>query len=93
MMPDAQQSWWHIVQRVLREEWGFDARQLQPDTPLFAENLDSWMDWTELVQTIADVAPMDPTRIAVGALRCGHDLAAALAEAFGEPNYFLHQDA
>lgn len=93
MMPDAQNSWWHIVHQVLHEEWGFDAHVLTPDTLLFAENLDSWMDWTELLQTIADVVPLDPTRIPVNGLKCGRDLTQSLARIFGEPSRLIHQGA
>ncbi len=74
-MRNRSQDWWPVIRDILVNEWGFDGQYLKPTTPLFTGTVAAWMDWVELLQTIADQADIEwLPMVAPESLTCGQDL-------------------
>lgn len=72
-------DWWPIIREILVDDWGFDDQHLDPSTPLFSDTIAAWMDWVDLLQTIAEHTRIElPQDAPLDALTCGNDLVALL---------------
>ncbi|NMP23455.1 hypothetical protein [Sulfobacillus harzensis] len=92
-MMDSQALWWSVVHDVLVDEWGLDAGDLRPETPLFLGNVSSWMDWAELLLAVQERTLMPlPSAVPDTSLHCGADFTRWLTE-FGPPRSGLYQGA
>lgn len=79
MMLSPSNDWWSVIREILVDDWGFDGQHLDLTTPLFSNTIAAWMDWVDLLQTIADHAHIElPQNAPLDSLTCGRDLVALL---------------
>lgn len=79
MMLSPSNDWWPVIREILVDDWGFDGQYLDPTTPLFRDTIAAWMDWVDLLQTIAEHAHIElPQDARLDGLTCGNDLVALL---------------
>lgn len=93
-MSDPSSRWWSIVRDVLVDEWGMNPSAIQPETPLFTEDVAHWMDWEELLQAVMAHTDLPfPREASVDRMTCGLDLVRMLAAEFGPPRPELPKGA